>query len=278
MRKLILPAAVIAVALLTCTVGTAEPIQLTQPNTGSNTVVVKDIVHPLAEQSITQSIEPYTIVDETSVGCSTGSGTTENAYLRLFDLDDDHGLVGSFCVESLDWATGWVVGDQDLTVTVYCMNEGLPFLLQFLTLQDSAVVPVTDEELTFHNTAVGGCCDAFTKDMVVELLSVDCNVADCFLFYIGMNDLGQTAPTYWTNPSCGAFEPLDLAGVGFPDAHLIMVVNGDGVVGDDGGADDGGADDGGGGDVPATTGVGAVLLLLILLGSGAYFLRRRAAR
>jgi hypothetical protein len=30
-------------------------------------------------------------------------------------------------------------------------------------------------------------------------------------------------------------------------------------------------------DVPATTGVGAVLLLLILLGSGAYSLRRRAS-
>jgi hypothetical protein len=29
-------------------------------------------------------------------------------------------------------------------------------------------------------------------------------------------------------------------------------------------------------DVPATTKVGAVLLLLILLGSGAYFVRRRA--
>jgi subtilisin-like proprotein convertase family protein len=50
-----------------------------------------------------------------------------------------------------------------------------------------------------------------------------------------------------------------------------LVVNEDG--GDDGG-DDGGGDDGGGG-VPATTGIGLVLIVLALGGGSAYFLRRK---
>jgi hypothetical protein len=93
-----------------------------------------------------------------------------------------------------------------------------------------------------------------------------------------MNDLGQTHPTYIASASCGLPDPTDLGGVGFPNAHLVIKVNGDadGHPDGDGGCDDGGCCDDGG-DVPATTGVGAALLLLFLLASGAYFLRGRAA-
>jgi hypothetical protein len=194
------------------------------------------------------------------VGC-LGAVTFEHGWWRLFDLDDDHGLVGDFCVEEIDWATQVVVGSLNITVNVYCLDEGLPFFMQFLTLQDSAVVPVADEVLTFHNTAVGGCCDTANQDMAVELFAEDCRIAGCQQCFIGMNDLGQTAPTYIRSESCGIPDPGDVAGIGFPDAHLIMVVHGQDESPD----------------VPATTGVGAVLLLLFLLGSGVYFLRRRAA-
>jgi hypothetical protein len=269
MRKLMLSAAVIAVALLTSTVVTAQAAQLaTDPNAGTD-VVVNDPVHPLAPQTITQNLDPYTIVDGTSVAC-VGAVTTENSWLRLFDLDDDHGLNIEFTVESIDWATQTVVGSLDLTVKVYCLDETLPFLYQFMTLQDSAVVALADEVLTFHNTPVGGACATDTEDMAVELHAEDCNIAGCQQCFIGMNDLGQTAPTYIASASCGINDPTDLAAIGFMSAHLILVVQGNDTH-------NGHPDDGGGGDVPATTGIGAMLLLLILLGSGVYFLRRRAA-
>jgi len=124
---------------------------MTDPN-ASGDVVVRDVVHPLDAQQITQSVDPYTIVDGTSIACSSGSGTREQGWWRLFDLDDDHGLVGEFSVDSVDWATQSVTGDGLVTVNVYCMDEGLPFFIQFLTLQDSAVVPLADEVLTFHNS------------------------------------------------------------------------------------------------------------------------------
>jgi hypothetical protein len=269
MRKPILTAAVIVVALVTCTVVTAQTPELVQINTGSTAFAVNDDAGPLAPQSITQSTDPDTLVDGTSVACCSAI-CLENSWLRLFDLDDDHGLTGAFSVESIDWGIQEVAGGTgEVTVNVYCLDEGLPFLYQFMNLKDSVVVPLADEVLTFHNTIIGGSCDTYTEDMAVELHAEDCNLTGCISLFIGMNDLGQTAPTYIASASCSIIDPTDLAGIGFPDAHLVMKVNGPYCDPDDGGDDDGG-------DVPATTVVGAVLLLLVLMGSGAYFLRRRA--
>jgi hypothetical protein len=275
MRSLIVPAAVIAVALLTFAVVTAQAAQLmTNPNS-SGEVVVRDDIQPLALQAITQSTAPDTVVAGTSVACIDAGVTTENSWLRLFDLDGDHGLVGTFAVSSVTWATEEVVGALDLTVNVYCLDESLPFLFQFMTLKDAVVVPVADEVYGWRETDIGGSCDSATEDMAIELFAEDCNLAGCTMCYIGMNDLGQSGPSYIASTSCDVSEPTDLAGIGFPNAHLIMVVRGE----DENPNDDGGCvdppDDGG--EVPSTTGVGAVLLLLVLLGSGAYFLRGRAA-
>jgi hypothetical protein len=168
------------------------------------------------------------------------SVTTDNGWWRLFDLDADHGLTGTFTVEDIDWATESVVGDQDLTINLYCLDDGLPFLMPFLTLTGTATVSLTDETLEFHNTEVSGHCDASTQRLAVELCSEDCQTSSCIENFIGMNSLGQTAPTYIVAEDCGVVDPLDLAAVGFPHSHLILVVNGE--------AGSGGGDDGGGGD------------------------------
>ena len=54
----------------------------------------------------------------------------------------------------------------------------------------------------------------------------------------------------------------------------VIFNSADAVYRVDDGGDDGGGDDGGG--VPASTGIGIALLLLVLFGSSVYFLRRRA--
>ena len=271
MRKPILRAAVIAVALLTSTGVIAQAAQFTtDPNAGTD-VAVRDDIQPLAPLTITQSTDPDTLEDNTSVACQDVGGTTENSWLRLFDLDDDHGWVDTFRVASIEWGIQRVIGSLDLTVNVYCLDETLPFLYEFMVLKDAVVVPLADEVLTFHSTQIGGSCDSLTEDMAIDLHAEDCNIVGCTSCFIGTNALGQTAPTYIASASCGFPDPTDLTGQGYPNSHLVMKVNGvDDLPDDDGGSDDGG-------DVPATTSVGAVLLLLILLGSGAYFLRRRAS-
>ncbi len=268
MSKPILPAAVIVVVLLTCTVVTAEAVQLMVDPAATGDVAVRDIDHPLAAPSMTQNIDPNTLVDGTSVACWDGVYTTENSWLRLFDMDADHGFPITFTLANIEWGVQNASGALNVTLNAYCLDDGLPFLLQFLTfVGTTGPIPVADEQLMFHSNPITGSCDGVNQSLAVEIFAEDCNIADCTAFFVGMNDLGQTAPTYIASGSCGVTEPTDLAGLGFPNAHLVMVVNGEG--GDP--PDDGGGDP----DVPATTNLGAVVLLLILLGSGAYFLRGR---
>jgi hypothetical protein len=215
---------------------------------------------PLAPQSITQSNDTSTVVTGTSVHCPTAPGTT---WYRLFDLDGDHALTGQFCVEDVDYGIESLAAAQNLTISVHCLTEGMAFLNANLVLQGSAVVPHTPTSLTLHNAAVAGCCDADTEDLAIELTTQAPG------FFVGCNNLGQTAPTFIESASCGLPEPGDLAGIGFPNSHLLLVVNGDG----EGGQGDGGGDGGG---VPASTDLGMLLMVLALLGSSAYFLRRKA--
>ena len=363
---------------------------------------VRDIIHPLAPQQITQNSDPNTLVGGTSVGCSSGGGgggfTTDNHWWRLFDLDDDHGLLDTLTVESIDYGIETAIGPtQNITVTTYCLDEGLPFQLAFLDQVGTTTQPQPDAELEFFNIAVGGTCDTATQDLAVDLSSDDClsgtTVCDCCtggngtgcdcapcedkvctmdlfccaVFWdaacdeeaqanctccsgqdpgscdggggpsgcnccsggdgigcddatcsdavcavdwfccevawdplcnaiaesqctccpsppplgtgcvrllIGCNDLGQSAPTYIHAVDCGEFEPVDLADLGFPNAHMVMIVNGaaDGGGGD--GAGDGAGDGGDGGGVPAADGAGLLVMAALLLAASAYLRRR----
>jgi hypothetical protein len=59
--------------------------------------------------------------------------------------------------------------------------------------------------------------DVFTPDGQVEGNS----------FFIGSNAGGQNDPSYIAAADCGLTNPGDLAGIGFPNMHIVMVVNGD---------------------------------------------------
>lgn len=245
--------------------------------------VVRDIIHPLAPQSITQNVDPNTLTSGSSVACSGGGITTDNHWWRLFDLDTDHNLNTEMCVKNVDYGIEVAVGPtQNISATVFCLDEGLPFLNAFLTQVGTATQPQPDADLEFFNIEVNGCCTPETQDMALDMHTQDClnAEANCLQLFIGCNNLGQTHPSYVHAEDCGLFDPTDLAGIGFPNAHLVYVVNGNGEggTGDGGSTGDGGGGtgDGGGGGVPASTGFGVMLMVLALLGTSAYFLRRKA--
>jgi hypothetical protein len=262
-------------ALLVFTAGTA--VQAAEwgysslPQNGQ--YVTKSIIHPLAPQSITQSTDPNTL-GAGSIACGNGAATTENSWYRLFDLDGGHGLTGAFCAESVDYGIETAIDNgvpQNLVVTTACLPDGMPYLNLFLNEVGSEVHAQADADLEFFNVTASGCCDADTESMSVELEApLDCTVAGCGQLYIGSNNLGQSGPTYLASVSCGVNDPTNIADIGFPDMHLVMIVNGDGTDGNGDGGQDG--DDG---PVPASNGIGMVLMLVLLLGSSAYFMRRR---
>lgn len=254
MKNPIRAAAAIAAALLTSTTVTAQTMEFTIDGNDDGS----GIVHPLAPHQITQNAS-------TNINRSAFCGspiTYDSGYWRVFDLDADHGLTGQFCVESVDYGIHSAIGPtQNLTANVFCLDDGLPFVLDSLNLVGTNAVPQPDAVHQLFNIEVGGCCDADTQRLVVELLTDDCTVTGtCTRLRIGMNDAGQTAPTYWTAEDCGHIEPVDLADIWEDEFHVIMVVNGQDEIPD----------------VPATTGVGSALLLLIVVGSGVYFMRGRA--
>ncbi len=228
---------------------------------------VRETPIPLAARSITQSTNPN-VLHNTSVACAGGGITTDNSYWRLFDLDAEFDLVGDFCTENVDYGIETSEGPQNLTANVHCLDDGLPLLIQFLTLAGTATQDQPEATLEFFNIEVTGCCNTDDQSMAVALVSDDClELGTCVNLFIGSNSLGQTASTYISAPDCGFDEPTptDAIGVGI---HLVMVVNGnDEAEGDDGG-DDGGA-------VPASSGIGVLALGLVLLGTGAYALLRR---
>ncbi|MFN8289756.1 MAG: HYR domain-containing protein [Chitinophagaceae bacterium] len=45
-------------------------------------------------------------------------------------------------------------------------------------------------------------------------------------FFLGSNNLGQSAPSYISAPACGITTPTDISDVGFPDDHIILDLNG----------------------------------------------------
>ena len=62
--------------------------------------------------------------------------------------------------------------------------------------------------------------------LVVEIFPPDGQTAGNS-FFIGSNNLGQTAPSYLAAADCGVPEPTNTATIGFPDMHIVMNVTGD---------------------------------------------------
>ena len=119
-------------------------------------------VQPLAPQSISQNTA-VGILNASSVACSGGGLTTENAWYRVFDLDADHNLVGEFCVDDIDFGIETAIDNgvpQNLVVTTACLDDGAPFLESFLDVVGVENITQPDAELEFFNVNAAGCCDS----------------------------------------------------------------------------------------------------------------------
>jgi len=234
---------------------------------------------PLASPcSFTQNLD-FEIEPGGSLACVGSGGTTDNQFLRVFDLDVEHGFGGQVCLDSLDYAVESSVGDVDLTFYVYCTRQGLADdaiygginraqdLDPGLVFSVSAVQP--DAELEFFNQPLGGCCDADSQDLAVEIAAEDCaEDGTCYVFFPGADGYGSTKPYYISAPDCGIDDPVNADAITGLGVHeLLMQVNATCDEAGDGGDDP---------DVPAAGGWGLGLLLVTVLATGAYFVRRGA--
>ena len=139
-----------------------------------------DTSWPLEEPcSFTQN-EQFDLING-AIACSSGGTTTDNQFLRVFDLDIEHGFGGQVCIDSLDYGVEVSLGSVPVTFNVYCTPQGLADdainagIDRDVDLDPGLVYSVTifhpDAEFEFFNQPLGGCCDADSQDLAIETRS-----------------------------------------------------------------------------------------------------------
>ena len=215
----------IAICLLSLTgvFGLAQSNQWTNSGDKGDPIATGYTRTPL---SITQSTDPATITPGNSVACPGD----DDSYLRRFDLDADFGVTSPYTISSVDFgieAFGAPLTALTLTVNLYTIPSGAPFTFANLTLIGTAPFASTAAQAgTVVNAPVAGMvADPVANDLVVEIFAPDNTNGGTW--FIGSNPAGQTGPTFLASSFCGAPEPTDIATLGFPTMHMVMVVNGD---------------------------------------------------
>jgi hypothetical protein len=153
--------------------------------------------------------------------------TAQNSYLRRFLLNTDHGLSGAFTVNSVtigvEAATAGQGSIQPVIVNLYTIPVGDSLIYANLTLIGTRTFDMPNSALTIVNIPVSGTVvNPVGTDLVVEILSPGAGNT----FFIGSNTSWETHPSYLATSDCGVPEPTVTADLGYPDMHILMVVNG----------------------------------------------------
>ena len=176
---------------------------------------------PLGTQTLTHSAS-QTVMGGNSVHCGSGGIHADNSYLRTFHLPD-FGIDVDFSVINVEVGIETASnGPQPATLNLYTLDGALTWAN--LTLIGSANVSIADQDLTVYNIPVTADVPAGST-LVVELFTPD-GTGGSYTFFVGSNNLGQTAPTYLAADACGISEPTDTADIGFPGMHMVMNVTG----------------------------------------------------
>ncbi len=166
-----------------------------------------------------------TITPGNSVACSGDGGTTttDNQYLRHFDLDA-FSLTSGLDVTDIEFGVEQVnLAALNVTVNLYSWN-GVTFTYANLTLIGTATQSVgTGASGTVVSFPVTGSVAAGDW-LVVEIATPDTTGVSGF--FIGSNTASETAASYLASVSCGLANPLTFASIGFPGTHIVINVLG----------------------------------------------------
>ncbi|MGA9423196.1 MAG: hypothetical protein WBW61_12610 [Rhodanobacteraceae bacterium] len=195
--------------------------------------VLRAISSPLGDVSLSQT-DDLTPVALNSVACGDQQHvpplyTRENHYWRRFYLAE-YPDIGPFVrFVSVDVGVEQTNG-LDVTVNVYeTPDDQVPpetIDRSQLAFLGSGVVSVpAGTQLTTVNVPVSGALNDVTNaDIVVEVVTPD-GSGDNRVFYIGSTPSPETHVSFFSSSSCDVLDPVPTADIGYPDMHIIMVVN-----------------------------------------------------
>ena len=177
--------------------------------------------------TITHSVDPVTVTALMSVACTSGGITSDNQYFRAFVLAD-FGITDDYDVTmvevGIETAVAGSGGEQPMTVNLYTIDAVFP--TGTLTPIGTATVMVPDQDLTLFQIPITGTAPA-GSELVVEISIDDATTGANHTFFLGANNLGQTADSWLSSAGCGITTPVTTQSIGFPDAMWVMSVTGD---------------------------------------------------
>lgn len=230
--KLWIRVVLLALGLLTCFTGRAVANPVLGPAPGAPAAIPgpPEPFLTCGPVEITESVDNATVTAGNSVACNAGGVTAENSYYRAFDLAA-FGLTSFSACEvqiGIELAQGGGgSGAQPLTVNLYA-NFGAPFPAGFpvgYSIIGTSSVSVPDQALTIFQIPVTGVM-SFPGELVVEVFIANSVGGAGNRFWIGSNNLGETAPSYLRAPGCGIPIPTTLGSLGFPGMQIVMNVEG----------------------------------------------------
>jgi subtilisin family serine protease len=200
-------------------------VRLRRDPAAGDRVVVRPQALPVGSRTaILTHSRSQAIADNNSTACAGGRGSADTGYLRTFTLQD-FGITAAFEVTEVSFAIQRLLGPpQTIGVNLYTLQDDNRLTYENLTEIGTAQVTLSAQEMTTITVPVTGTVPAGST-LVVEIDTPDRLESGGFL-YIGSNSAGQTAPSYIRADACDLPEPADLAGLGFPDMHVIMNVTG----------------------------------------------------
>jgi len=205
-----------------------------------------------------------------SISCNTGGLHTDNSYFRAYDMS---GYPDGFDVcevqigieSAAAGAPGVGAGiTQPMTVNVYS-NTGAAFPGGTLALVGTAAVDVADQALTVLTVPLAASVPAGALEMVLEVFTPNGQTAG-HSFFMGSNNLGESAPSYLQAPACGAVVPTPTGALGFANMQIVLNASGDPGIGGPSIIE-----------IPTLGSWGVVLLGMALAGAAFLVLRRRSA-
>jgi len=180
---------------------------------------------------LTQSTDPATIIAGNSVSCNGGAPDffhADNNYMRRFDLDGEFGITGSLTVDSVDVgiesATG-AGGSQPISIILHSIANADTLTFANLTEIGRLDTTIADAAAVIQNFVVtSSAVNPATDDLVLDVFTPD-GQTDGNTFFIGSNNLGETAPSFLAAASCGINGPTATGDIGFPGMQIVFSVN-----------------------------------------------------
>ncbi|MCZ6612100.1 MAG: choice-of-anchor B family protein, partial [Planctomycetota bacterium] len=188
----------------------------------------------LGDCTLTQSLD--TVTDGLNqVACGVaGVGTTANGWARCYNLVNEGVPAGqNLTINSVTFGVAQAtINGINIDVSLYVDNNGCPPVEPgvdaALIASQSVVVNTADEGSMITVEFPEGPVIPAGSDFIVEIISVDDGtIPPEFQFRAMSNANGQCGPSYIRTPNgdCGLAGWTDLAAIGFPDAHLVQVIN-----------------------------------------------------